>query len=207
MFWIDSHRCKHKNSPWVQQNTHFKSNDFSAGEGWVLRRSAQAVRDLLWEASHSEGVTGRCPLRTRRAPRAFLGIALYRVSRRLTFVISDFPSWSQSTWCNPDIWTGTTQLQYYPDGTVRTFTKQVWLQASRVSDAVRLTGPTHCSCTKTRKVPSCPNSLHTSELLLQCKQEYSVGWFSDHQVWGSGCTTRQGLTKVHMIVDWWDVSR
>jgi len=34
-------------------------------------------------------------------------------------------------------------------------------QAAGVPAAVRkrLIGPTHCSCTKTRKVPSCPSSL------------------------------------------------
>jgi len=40
----------------------------------------------------------------------------------------------------------------------------VQLQASGVSGAVRecLLSPTHCSCTKTRKVPSRHNSMHTS---------------------------------------------
>ena len=65
-----------------------KSNDFSMDEGWVSRRSAQIVRKLLWEASHSEGVAGCSPLRTRRAQRAFLGTAVYRVSRWLTLGIS-----------------------------------------------------------------------------------------------------------------------
>ena len=170
---MHAHTHKHKESPRVQWNTHFKSHDFSAGEVWVSRRSAQAVRELFWEVSHSEGVTGRCPLRNRRAPRAFLGPAVYKVSRQLTLGISNFPSWSQSTWCNPDIWTATTQLPYNPDCTVLTFARRVQLQALGDSGAVRenLTSPTHCSCTKPRRVPSRPGSPHTSELFLQCKQE------------------------------------
>ena len=91
MFWINSHTHAIIKIPLrVQWNTHIKSNDFSMGEGWVSRRSAQVVRELLWEVSHSEGVTGRSPLRTRRAHRAFLGITVSRVSRRLSLGISNF---------------------------------------------------------------------------------------------------------------------
>jgi len=59
--------------------------------------------EILWEASHSEEVTGCSLLWTRRPQRAFLGTAVYRVSRWLTLGISNFPSWSQSTWCNPNL--------------------------------------------------------------------------------------------------------
>jgi len=54
---IHTHTRHHENSQ-VQWNTHFKSSDFSMGEGW-LSRSAQVVHALLWEVSHPEGVTGR----------------------------------------------------------------------------------------------------------------------------------------------------
>jgi len=96
-------RCNHKNSPRVQWNTHHKSNDFSRGKGWVPRRSAQVVCKMLWEAFHSEGVSGRSPPWTGRAQRAFLGTAVYRISRWLTLDISNFPSWSQSNWCRQQL--------------------------------------------------------------------------------------------------------
>jgi len=73
-----------------------------------LGRSAQVVGELLWEASHSEGVTGRSPLQTSRAQRAFLGTAVYKVSRWLTLGVSNFLSWSQSTWCRQQLYDSST---------------------------------------------------------------------------------------------------
>ena len=159
MFWIDSHTPtrNHKNSPLVQWHTHFTLNDFSKDEGGVSRRSAQVVHELLWEASHSEGLTGCCPLRTRMAQRAFLGTTVCRVSGWLTLGNSNFPFWWQSAWCRQQLYNSSSTQNVQ-------FSKQVWLQASGVPGAVRerLIGPTHYSCTKTRKVPSHPNSMHTS---------------------------------------------
>jgi len=56
-----------------------------------------------YSEKHSTQRAGLSPLQTRRVQRAFLDTAVYRVSRRLTLGISNFPSWSQSTWCNCDI--------------------------------------------------------------------------------------------------------
>ena len=50
----------------------------------------------LWEVSHSEGGAWRSPLRSRRAQRASLGTAVYRVVTWLTLGISKFPPWPQS---------------------------------------------------------------------------------------------------------------
>jgi len=87
--------------------------------------------------SHSEGVTGRLALQTRRAQGAFLTTAVYRVSGWLTSGISNFPSWSQSTWSNLDIWTAIIPFQYYPECTALTFTRQVRLWALGVPGASR----------------------------------------------------------------------
>jgi len=60
--------------------------------------------------------------------------------------------------------TATIQFQYYPECAVLTFTRQVRLQASGVSGAIteHLIGPAHCSCSRTRKMSSHPDSMHTS---------------------------------------------
>jgi len=62
------------------------------------------------------------------------------------------------------IQTATIQFQYHPERTVLTFARRVRLQAAGDADGVRehLISPTHCSCAKTRKVPSRPDSMHTS---------------------------------------------
>ena len=136
---------------------YFKLNDFSTGKGGVSRRSAEVVHELLWEASHWEGVTGRSPLQTRRVQRAFVSTALCRVSRWLTLGTSNFPCWSQSTWCRQQLYNSSTTQNVQ-------FCRQVWLQAAGFAGAVRerLISPTHCSCTKTREVPSRSDSIHTS---------------------------------------------
>jgi len=101
--------------------------------------------------------------------------------------------------------TAATQFQYYPECRDLIFTRRVQLQAPGDSGVVRerLMDPTHCSCTKARKVSSSPNSMHISQLFLQYKQDYNVGWFWDCQVWGgvappqghSACCSDVGIKK------------
>ena len=74
----------------------------------------------LWEASHSAGDAGH-----RRSQRASLGTVVYRVVRWFTFGNSEFPSWPQSIWGNSGNLTATVQLQYIPEYTVVTFSRQV----------------------------------------------------------------------------------
>jgi len=130
---IHTHTHNHKNSPGVQWNTHFKSNDFSAGEGWVWRTSPQGVRKLFCKALHSEGDAGHSPLRARRAQRALLGTAVYGISwdhGMIDLSISNFPSWSQSTGCRQQLYNSSTSQNVQ-------FCRRVRLQASGVSGAVR----------------------------------------------------------------------
>jgi len=83
----------HKNSPGVWWNTHFKSNDFSTGKGWVWRRSAQVFTSYSEKRPTQRELLGaaRCRPGELKGP-SFPGTVVYRVSRWLTLGISNFPS-------------------------------------------------------------------------------------------------------------------
>jgi len=135
--------------------------------------------------SYSEGVTGHSPLRTRRPQRAFLGTAVYSVSRRLISVISNFPSW-----CNPPDTDSSYTIPVLP----RMYRSAIF-QAG-VTPRIRRFG---CG----QGAPDQPHSLllykdeesaKSSQFsahqltILEREQEYNVNWFWDCQVCG-GCTT------------------
>jgi len=139
--------------------------NFTLQSSWVSPLSGTLLRGLgtpefkvVWEVSHSEGDAGCSPLQSRIAQRAWLGTDVYRVTRWSTLGISKFPSWPQSMWGSSD---SSHTIPVLPRMSSSDTYQAGKVQAAGVPGAGRgcLIDPTHCACTKTRKVPSRPSSL------------------------------------------------